>query len=216
MSYIWENYDVKNDFKVVRKNFVPYTEIFNMPLANDQIKVNILYRFADIYYKLRDDELDEKEVEILENTLIHLLANFDRFSGVSKKEVLMLSTYEEIKKGYYGINPESFDALDFAHKYIILSYMNMQVKKRTCYFFDCISEIFNTRIYYSEIKDTYIVNMTENANNWYGDEKKYTAKELYDIAKELLCDFWLKVEDYWAVPIGIINKEMYIDNIQLI
>ena len=48
---------------------------------------------------------------------------------------------------------------------------------------------------------------------WRGD---YSSKELYTLIKQVLCDFWIKVEDYWKVPIGIVGDEMRIDNIQMI
>ena len=94
--------------------------------------------------------------------------------------------------------------------------MKKETKYSNNYFFDCLSELLPIQVYYSEDKDTYIVQICQSENKMFGEGKNYTAKELYEYAKYLLCDYWIAVEDYWEVPIGICGNTMQVDNIQII
>lgn len=219
MSYLWEDYDLANEYVLTLKGFCPYTEIFQS--INHVLKVNLLHRFSKI--KNLMDDCFESEDRLMEtigkngiNIMFHILANVDFFAGLSKDSLQMMNIYDEICKGYYGIDTKLFNRLTFEHKYKLLSYilLKKQSKGRNNLFFDCITELFDVDLNYSEFSDTYLIEFKGNSDDmWKG---AYTSKELYLLIKEVLCDFWINVEDYWKVPIGIVGDEMYVDSIQII
>lgn len=219
MSYLWEDYDLRNEYVLALKGFCPYTEIFQS--IDNVSRVNLLYRFFKIKNCL--DDCFESEHKLKENlgenginTMFHILANIDFFSGLSKDIIQMMSIYDEICNGYYGIDTKLFNKLTFKHTYKLLSYilLKKQSKGRDNLFFDCITELFDVDLNYSESTNTYIIEFKGDSDYmWRGD---YSSKELYTLIKQVLCDFWIKVEDYWKVPIGIVGDEMRIDNIQMI
>lgn len=221
MSYIWENYSIDNTYKLALKNYCPYTEVFEM--VNGTAKVNIVYRFFKVYtYLFEGIETEEQLMKIFKeedfNMIFHILANIDMYSGLSLKDIEMLKIYLDICNGLYGINPEYFEHMEFEHKYKLLSYIHLRQEQQNCnnYFFDCLSELFPIQVYFSENKDTYIVQIWNDENKVFSATKEYTAKELYECTKYLLCDYWINVEVYWKIPIGICGDVMKVDNIQLI
>lgn len=223
MSYLWENYSVDNNYELAVRGFSPYLEIFKNVSGN--VKVNILYRFADIYSKILDSDENfiekyEKDVKLREafHIFFHMLANIDFYSGITGKEAYMIKIEKEISSGRYGIDSELFAQLLFEHKYALLSYLCLKIhhKNRRCFFFDFLSEVFGAESLYSEWKDTYIVQIGCSKELRYGENEGYCAEQLYELAKELLCDFWLAVEVYWEIPIGVICESMRIDHIQII
>ncbi len=219
MSYLWEDYESKNEYVLALQKFCPYTEIFQT--VNNVSRVNLLYRFAKVRESLNDCFESE---EMLQNcigkkgfdTLFHLLANIDFFAGISIQDLQMMDIYEEICRGYYGIEVVLFEKFRFEHKYKILSYMIIRRnnKCRNNIFFDCITELFDVSLNYSEFSDTYIIQI--HSKKEYIWDGKYTSQDLYNVVKELLCDFWLKVEVYWSIPIGILGEEMKIEKVQII
>lgn len=219
MAYLWEDYNTKREYVLALQKYCPYTEIFQT--VNNVSKVNLSYRFAIVRDSLIDCSKSEGSIQNIIgkegfNTLFHMLANIDFFSGLTARDFQMMEIYEEICLGYYGIDAALFQKLSFEHKYKILSYMRMREEDgcRKNVFFDCITELFKVSLDYSEFSDTYIIQFHSRRN--YVWNEKYTSYELYQLVKELLCDFWLKVEDYWRIPIGIVGDEMRIDKIQII
>lgn len=219
MSYIWEKYDSKKEYELATRSFCPYTEV--LQTINNISSVNIMYRFSKIKYSLEEYSDSESLLDCnLDkdgfNTLFHLLANIDFFSGLSSEDFERMDIYSNIQDGLYGIDVVLFNNLSFCHKYKLLSYMLLKKRQegRRNLFFDCITELFDAELDYSEFADTYIIQFQVKAD--YMWEGKYSAKDLYNLIKELLCDFWIKVEDYWYVPIGIVEEEMCIDKIQII
>lgn len=219
MAYLWEDYELKNKYELALRNFCPCIEIFQT--VNNTARVNLLYRFSKVRDFLGDCFESEERIQnsIGEdgfNTLFHLLANIDFFAGISLQDFQMMNIYDEICSGYYGVNASLFKRLSFTHKYKLLSYMLLRRNNECRYnlFFDCITELFNVDLNYSEFTDTYIIQMRGKKD--YVWESAYTSQELYDLAKELLCDFWVKIEVYWDIPIGIVDDEMQIDRIQII
>lgn len=219
MAYLWEDYDLKNEYVLALQNFCPYTEIFQT--VNNVSRVNLLYRFSKVRDSL-DDCFESKEKiqnSIGRNgfdTLFHLLANIDFFAGISLEDFQMMHIYNEICSGYYGIDTDLFERLSFRHKYKLLSYMLLRRNNegRDNLFFDCITELFDAGLYFSEFADTYIIQI--HGKKDYIWEGNYTSQELYNLTKELLCDFWVNTEVYWEIPIGIVDDEMHIDRIQII
>lgn len=219
MPFIWEKYDSKREYELATRNFCPYTEV--LQTVNNISNVNIMYRFSKIKYLLEEYSDSENLINcILDkdgfNTLFHLLANIDFFSGLSSEDFERMDIYIDIQKGLYGIDNDLFNRLSFAHKYKLLSYMLLgkNNKGRNNLFFDCITELFEVELDYSEFKETYIIQICIAED--YEFEGRYTAGELYMLTKELLCDFWINVTEYWQIPIGIIGEEIHIDNIQII
>lgn len=221
MSYIWENYKVDNEYILALKDFCPYTEIFEM--VDGKANVNILYRFMNLYDILfAEIDMEKSFLDVYEtgdfNILFHNLANLDLVSGLSKKDLRMMRMYYEVCEGLYGKQAKKLKQMEFVHKYKILSYMDTR-KQNRCkdnIFFDCIAELFDSSIFYSEFKDTYIINIKCSPDMRYGENKLYSAKDLYDVVKKLLCDFWLNVEEYWKVPICVVGADNQIGNIQII
>lgn len=219
MAYLWEDYELKNEYVLALQNFCPYTEIFQT--VNNISRVNLLYRFSKVRDSLGDCfESKEKIQNSIGkrgfDTLFHLLANIDFFAGISLQDFRMMNIYDEICSGYYGIDVSLFGRLSFVHKYKLLSYMLLRRNNeyRSNLFFDCITELFDVNLNYSEFADTYIIQMRGKKD--YLWEGNYTSQELYNLAKELLCDFWVNVEVYWDIPIGIVDDEMRIDRIQIV
>ena len=219
MAYLWDDYELKNKYELALQDFCPYTEIFQT--VNNVSRVNLLYRFSKVKESL-DDCFESKEklwANIGEdgfNTLFHILANIDFFAGISLKDLRMMCICDEICRGFYGIDTSLFEKLSFIHKYKLLSYMFLRTENahRKNLFFDCLTEFFDVNLNYSEFADTYIIQVNGKEDHvWEGN---YTSLELYDLTKELLCDFWVKVEVYWDIPIGIVGDEIYIDRIQII
>ena len=221
MAYLWEDYNLKNEYLLATKSFCPYTEIFET--VNNVSRVNILYRFTKIRDSLSDYFESEEKLkrEIGDkgfNTLFHVLANIDFYAGLSEKDFRMMKIYEEVCDGLYGVDVALFKKMTFEHRYKILSYMILRKENRNRknLFFDCITELFDVSLNYSEFEDIYILQLWCNPDKVYGTDGGYTAKQLYDLAKEMLCDFWINVEDYWKNPIGILMDENCIDEIQII
>lgn len=219
MAYLWEGYELKNEYKLAVQKFCPYTEIFQT--VNNVSKVNLLYRFSKIKDSLEDcfeskEKLDETIGDNGFNTLFHILANIDFFAGITLQDFQMMHIYDEICNGFYGVDISLFERLSFEHKYKLLSYMHLCIEDdhRNNLFFDCITELFDVNLNYSEFADTYIIQI--NGKKDYVWEGNYTSQELYNLSKELLCDFWVNVEVYWNIPIGIVDDEMCIDRIQII
>lgn len=219
MAYLWEDYDLKNEYELAVQNFCPYTEIFQS--VNNVFRVNLLYRFSKVKESLEDCfESKEKLYETIGdngfNTLFHILANIDFFTGITLQDFQMMHIYDEICGGFYGIDTHLFERLSFSHKYKLLSYMLWRIKDecRNNLFFDCITELFDVNLNYSVFADTYIIQVNGKKDYVWGGG--YTSQELYNLTKDLLCDFWVNVEVYWNIPIGIIDDEMRIDSIQII
>lgn len=219
MAYLWEDYKTKNEYVLALQKFCPYTEIFQT--VNNVSRVNLLYRFSKVKDSLSDcfeseDTLKNSIGQKGFDTLFHLLANIDFFTGISVQDLQMMDIYDEICSGYYGIDVELFKKLKFEHKYKILSYMLLRRNDecRNNLFFDCVTELFQVSLNYSEFADTYIIQV--HGKRDYLWEDSYTSQDLYNLVKELLCDFWLKVEVCWYTPIGILGDEMKIDKIQII
>lgn len=221
MPYLWENYSVDNHYCLAVNNFCPYTEIFQINGRN--AKVNILHRFEGIYKKISAFVIDglHEETGLLSDymdALFHILANIDFYSGITEKEIEILRMIKDIQAGAYGIDRSVFDQLLFEHKYSLLSYVYLKQcsDNRTCYFFDFLVEVFKARLYYSEMKNTYIVQIATNQDELFGADGTYSAGQLAKMAQELLCDFWLNVEIYWGVPIAIIGEPIMIHEVQII
>lgn len=219
MSYLWENYDIENEYKLAKKNFVPYTEIFKY--EDKTARVNILFRFSEIYSGLSDYIVENVSVDELDknmNVLFHMLANIDFYTGMSKKDIEMLQIYDDITEGVYGIDIELFKKLEYKHKYMILYYMYLRKKEKNkkCIFFDCLSEIFQSTFFYSKFMGIYIVQMPQKKEKIFGEENKYTALQLYELIKEMMCDYWLEVECYWKMPIAICDESIQIDKVQIV
>lgn len=217
MSYIWENYSVTKNFELAKKNFVPYTEVFNA--SGDNVKVNILYRFASVFNSMSDVIVNDilkngvKE-DKYSNILFHLLANIDFYSGITEKDCELMLIDSEIKHEIYGVDVQLYNKLIFRHKYKLLSYMFIKKieKNRKCLFFDCLNELFDMTVYYSKFEDTYIIQIWSEQNIEFGEKSKYSALQLFEIVKEMLCDYWLKIEVYWNNPIGIIGYYIEVEN----
>lgn len=221
MPYLWENYSVDNHYSLAVNNFCPYTEIFQMSGRN--AKVNILHRFGGIFEKISAFVIDvlHEETGLLSDymdALFHILANIDFYLGITEKEIEILRMVKDIQAGAYGIDRSVFDQLLFEHKYSLLSYVYLKQcsDNRTCYFFDFLVEIFRARLYYSELKDTYIVQIATNQDELFGLGGTYCAGQLVSLAQELLCDFWLNVEIYWGAPIAVIGEPIVVDETQMI
>lgn len=222
MSYIWEKYRTDKKFVLAKKNFVPYTEVFNS--AGETSRVNIFYRFSQIYDCLADFIVEEmgkgeRQIDECANILFHLLANIDFYSGITQRECALMLIDRDIRAGKYGLEISVYERLIFPHRHKILSYLAVkrEEKNRRCLFFDCLNELFEVTLYYSEFADTYFVQMWVEEDKEFGDAgNKYTAAQLYETARELFCDFWLKVEVYWNIPIGIIGEGVEIGNTMIV
>lgn len=206
MAFLWENYSIENQYKLSTKNFCPYVEIFES--INNISEVNILYRFQSIYDELNYDlkkeyvKFDDKDY----NVLFHILANVDFYSGISNKDIRLMKIYDDICSGMYGESVRKIREMSFEHKYKILSYMDIrkQSNNRKNVFFDFLTEIFKVNLMYSEYEDTYLIEISCREDFTWEGKVPYTAGELFDIAKRILCDYWINVEVCWNKRIGLI------------
>lgn len=226
MSYLWEDYSVNENYSLAVRGFSPYMEVFHSVDGN--ARVNIMHRFEEFYGRVSELVLDsEYEGNVsLKNAfhvLFHMLANVDFYSGLTLKDAYMMKMEKEILVGRYGMDTELFGRLSLKHRYTLLSYLYLKRndKNKGCLFFDFLTDVFGARLMYSEFADTYIVQIGCKKEMCFDEDERYCAGQLYELAKDALCDFWLAVEVYWDVPIGIIDDAgaqdgMEIDRIQII
>lgn len=104
MSWIWEDYSEENEF-IINRKIAPYLEVFSPDYGTDELYVNILIRFSDIFSNLCEDDAspaiyeDNRKVF---NASVHFLAHMDRLNGLNAEEFSYYLLSDEIKSGVYG------------------------------------------------------------------------------------------------------------------
>lgn len=205
MSYIWKDYSDQNTFRIAYEGFCPYLEIYNDENKND-IKVNVLIRFADIF---KDMNFFEQHSGF-DNILLHFLAQLDLQKGIYKSTIETMIIREDIEKGLYGKNVKNmFDSIDIKKQEIILKYILKDVKnkQKRLIFVDVVKEIFkNSCFIYSKSTDKFILHI--------GDTKNCERKIIIDLLKELFLDVFFDLYITWENGIGIIDLDetMIIDS----
>lgn len=233
MSYIWENYDKKNYYYIPKNNVSNYQEVWSY---NDSklVPVNIYNRFMDVFYpkefvinkdlnqkeirqRLRQIEQryknDEKIKDIV-NIIIHQLAMWDRFVGVTLEDIEMSLLYDDIKNGLYGKRlMDEIDSLKKEDLYFILKELvkSNSLKNKKTLFDEVLYLLFGKVIFYKKNMDNKIIVYIEQFRNEY-------REKVFNIAKYLFADMQLEIEVFWANEhFGIIGNEstMHIDRINI-
>ena len=199
-------------------------EIINVINLNDEIPVNLNFRFSHIfnlYLKLYDNVLildnDKKNAEKLmgeiTNLLLHFLGRFDLLKGITKEEII----YSEIEKTFensYGKHLfKFFKKLNHDEKRIIskMIYKMHRINNPFIPFEKALKKFFDT---------IYIYQHKEKPANYilYISNKKSSVNEdKLELIKALFFDATCSLEVFWEYHFGIIgiNETMKINQIAI-
>lgn len=233
MSYIWENYDKKNYYYIPKNNVSNYQEVWSY---NDSkiVPVNVYNRFMDVFYPKEfviNKDLNQKEIrqrlrqleqrykndekiKDIVNIIIHQLAMWDRFAGVTLEDIEMSLLYDDIKNGLYGKHlMDEIDSLKKEDLYFILKELvrSNSLKNKKTLFDEVLHLLFGKVIFYKKNMDNKIIVYIEQFRNEY-------REKVFNIAKYLFADMQLEIEVFWANEhFGIIGNEstMHIDRINI-
>lgn len=233
MSYIWENYDKKNYYYIPKNNVSNYQEVWSY---NDSkiVPVNVYNRFMDVFYPKEfviNKDLNQKEIrqrlrqleqrykndekiKDIVNIIIHQLAMWDRFAGVTLEDIEMSLLYDDIKNGLYGkYLMDEIDSLKKEDLYFILKELvrSNSLKNKKTLFDEVLYLLFGKVIFYKKNMDNKIIVYIEQFRNEY-------REKVFNIAKYLFADMQLEIEVFWANEhFGIIGNEstMHIDRINI-
>lgn len=219
MSYIWDDYSVENIYYLAQKDFSPYMECLNTQTAGRE--VNGMFRFAGIFDRLveswRDGVKEKEEISLL----FHILANYDRLSGLTETDICMILQEEMIIKGLYGIrNKTLYERLNTHQKYIILKYKEQKriCSSRKVYACESASELLHAVFYYSCKSEYLLIFIPHEKKEKSAEGSECTFEELYELWKSLFLDYWTEIETVWKRHFGVIGFEssMRIGEVQLI
>lgn len=203
MNYLWQNYDIENEFYIDIKPYSPYLEIGHF--KDKKIGVNPLLRFHEVFAPLFESStyMASDSHKAIENCLLHYLAQIDLNSGVHKVSLLEDNLNIEIKQGHFGQKARDiYLKLNEYEKHIILIYLQRHEAAQgiKSFFFDAVETFFpKTKSYYNEFEEKFLlcIPTSENDHN----------NKLMELLILLLLDMEVKLEVFWDSHFGIIGEQ---------
>lgn len=227
MSYLWENYDVDKEYKLCEKLLTPSLEVTN-ERANS---VNALVRFPEVVDKICKsfDVTSYDQLEIFSenqqwkavwNCFFHIVANLDRYSGITYTEICMLKHEKDILNEIYGkINREIYLKLNEENRSILLRYMSFERREslKNDYYLEVLSKIFLVNAYYSDEREKLVIHIHQNKGD-IENGNMCTNLEIFELFSYFFEDILLDSKVVWGKPFGIVGNEhtMKIGDIQII
>ncbi len=208
------------------KEYSPFYEqsffcINETDITAEEIEVNLLYRFADIFQELLNPEgceIDETEYEefrqYLIDAMLHVLVYTDLHHGLTRREIYIKSLLNEVRSGaYWSGAAEAFRSIEADKQNRLAALLLIQTETGSSLhrFRSAVRILYPGAILYqikAERKKLILYLEAE------GNQQE---KQVLDLAKTLFLPIGFEVRVFWKYHFGIIgiDETMQMDEIAL-
>jgi len=192
------------------KNFSPYLEL-SFEALNDTtipsvVEVNPYYRFLTVFQDYFDpnypDDLAIRNE--LFNLIIHYLAEFDTYLGMTKREYELIFVIDEIERGCYGdLIGTGFNHFTPLEKKLVAdNLLRLYTQGEGVYLFqDAINKLYDKATIYGNLtdKDLLILHLLV--------EETPVHRQKIHTLQALFLPHYYEVEIYWQRLFGIIGVD---------
>lgn len=228
MTYICNKNLKDKYFKISSRNISPYYEITD--ISSEPVEVNINPRLKSILFNIdncnpANDFFDkavknespslsvdnivncfktEPVFQDIFNILLHIVADIDKFSGMSMIDLRARFILEEILESKYGEEIRNrFCLLTENHKRILCCFISKYIlsDELNIQFYNCLKAVFTSiKIFLEEKKEIVHICVNSEENNY--------NNNLFQLIKTLFNPIENKVEVYWRnQQFGIIGED---------
>lgn len=207
--------DNKKIFFKIPKDISPYielnTESINTLLEDDQeIEVNPLLRFPNIFHKLGSPDALNKNKKLNEfttNLVYHYLGKIDLYTGQNKKDIMVKEIVRNIKKGSFGSESSKlFESFKEFEKYMVADVICAMYQGLGMIdaFKKAVKLVFNGSIVYDKKTSSTNLVVFLNAPNTEDGHNENKVKFM----KETFLPLGLELNLFWDKHFGVVGADV--------